>query len=65
MNESERIRVRIEMDSILNSLNNSEQKDVKQILEQIMLLCEKESLSKEIIALTVLLYKQNILKTEI
>lgn len=65
MNESERIRVRIEMDSILNSLNNSEQKEVKQILEQIMLLCEKESLSKEIIALTVLLYKQNILKTEI
>ena len=65
MNESERIRVRIEMDSILSSLNNSEQKEVKQILEQIMLLCEKESLSKEIIALTVLLYKQNILKTEI
>lgn len=65
MNESERIRVRIEMDSILNSLNNSEQKEVKQILEQIMSLCEKEALSKEIIALTVLLYKQNILKTEI
>jgi hypothetical protein len=65
MNESERIRVRIEMDSILSSLNNSEQKEVKQILEQIMSLCEKESLSKEIIALTVLLYKQNILKTEI
>jgi len=65
MNESERIRVRIEMDSILSSLNNSEQKEVKQILEQIMSLCEKESLSKEIIALTVLLYKHNILKTEI
>lgn len=65
MNESERIRVRIEMDSILSSLTNSEQKEVKQILEQVMTLCEKESLSKEIIALTVLLYKQNILKTEI
>ena len=65
MNESERIRVRIEMDSILSSLTNSEQKEVKQILEQVMTLCEKESLSKEIIALTVLLYKRNILKTEI
>lgn len=65
MNESERIRVRIEMDSILSSLTNSEQKEVNQILEQVMTLCEKESLSKEIIALTVLLYKQNILKTEI
>lgn len=65
MNESERIRVRIEMDSILSSLTNSEQKEVKQILEQVMTLCEKESLSKEIIAFTVLLYKQNILKTEI